>query len=94
MNKEQGVPNKGVQATAAASRSAEPETTRCGRGACPPAFGHGGAGDDPERDRIAKILADAQRRGHRVPDFISTSNNLAQVSRWWAALADPAVKDR
>lgn len=57
-------------------------------------FGHGGADDDPERDRIAKILADAQSRGHRVPDFIRTSNNFAQVSRWWAALVDPAIKDR
>jgi hypothetical protein len=56
-------------------------------------FGHDGADDDPERDRIAKILADAQRRGHRVPDFIRTSNNFAQVSRWWAALVDHAIKN-
>jgi len=28
-----------------------------------------------------------------VPDFFHTSNNFAQVSRWWAALVDPAIKD-
>lgn len=36
----------------------------------------------------------SQRRGHSLPDFIRTSNNFAQVSRWWAALVDPATKDR
>lgn len=44
--------------------------------------------DDNENDRIAKLVADAERRGHPVPAHIRTSNNLAQVSRWWATLAD------
>lgn len=77
------VPNKPLQATAKST----PRLSGI-------SFGHGGAGDDPEFDRIAKILADAQRPGHRVLDFIRTSNNFAQVSRWWAALVDLAIKDR
>jgi hypothetical protein len=38
---------------------------------------------DPD-GRIGRMIADAEKRGVPVPDGIRTTNNLAQVSRWWA----------
>lgn len=39
-------------------------------------------------ERIDKLIADAERRGYPVPSHIRSSKNFAQVSQWWAALAE------
>lgn len=43
--------------------------------------------DTAAEDPRARIIADAERRGVRVPDYIKTAD-LGAVGRWWAGLID------
>lgn len=48
--------------------------------------GHSEEGQSP--DRIARLIADAESRGFKIPDHIRRTNNYQQATSWWAALAD------
>lgn len=37
-------------------------------------------------DRIARMIADAEKRGIPVPDYVRHSTNYQQVIQWWAGL--------
>jgi hypothetical protein len=46
-----------------------------------------------DQDPRARMIADAERRGVRVPDYIKTAD-LAAVGRWWAALSESTPTKR
>lgn len=59
------------------------------RGSGPQSVGHffHRSEDSATDDSRARMIADAERRGVRVPDYIRTADSSA-VNRWWAGLID------